>query len=44
MTRDSRLAHPQNLLKLGHRKFVFFEEKKEPKPGRIGQELEKING
>jgi hypothetical protein len=44
MTRDSRLAHPENLLELGHGKLVFFQEKEEPEPGRIGQELEKING
>src|SRR5205085_2065057 len=44
MTRDARLAHPENFLELGHGKLVFLEKKNEPEPGRIGQELEKING
>ncbi len=44
MTRDPGLAHPENFLELGHGEFVFLEEKQKPKPGGIGQELEKING
>src|SRR2546423_8075373 len=44
MARDSRLPHPKNFLKLGHGKLVLLEEKQEPKPGRIGQELKKIYG
>jgi len=38
------LAHPKNLLELSHGELVLLEEEKEPEPGRIGEELEKING
>jgi hypothetical protein len=38
------LSHPEDLLELGHGKLVLLEEKEEPEPGRIGEELEKING
>jgi hypothetical protein len=44
MTRDPRLAHPKNLLQFRHRKLVLFEQKEEPEPRWIGEELEKING
>src|SRR5205085_541422 len=44
MTRDARLPHPENFLKLGYGKFVFLQEKEEAQPRWIGQELQKING
>ena len=43
MTRNPRLAHPENFLKLGHGKFFPFEKKQESQTSRVGQQFQKIN-
>jgi hypothetical protein len=38
------LAHPEDFLELGHGKLVLLEQKEQPEPGGVGEELEKIYG
>jgi hypothetical protein len=44
MAGDPRLSHAENFLQFRHGKLVLFEQKEEPEPRGIGEELEKING
>ncbi len=44
MARNTRLAHPKNLLQFSDRKFLLFEKKQQPQPCRIGKQSQQING
>jgi hypothetical protein len=44
MTRNARLAHPENLLQFSDRKFFLFEKQQQPQTCRIGKQPQQING
>src|SRR5215813_5525653 len=44
MTRNTRLAHAQNLLQFSDRKFLLFEKKQQPQTGRVRQHPQQMNG
>ena len=44
MTRNTRLAHPENLLQFSDRKFLLFEKQQQPQTCGIGKQPQQING
>src|SRR6266508_2796952 len=43
MTRDARLAHPENLLQFSDRQFFLFEKQQQPQTCRIRKQPQQIN-
>src|SRR5215468_4926644 len=44
MTRNTRLAHAENLLQFSDGKFLLLEKQKQSQASRIGQQSQQING
>ncbi len=42
LRRYPRLAHPQDLLQLGHRQLLAHHERDEPEPGGVGQDFKGV--